>query len=86
MSDEESDAESTVRGPDSHDHSLWTHLVQAGSTTADMTTDVAAIIAIAWMAVSGVDPATLQVTGAMVCSVAIGKRWMASKAGGPSGQ
>lgn len=58
-----------------HDHPLWTHVVKAGKTAADMTVDVAAISAIAWMAVQGVDPATLQVVGGMVASIAIGKRY-----------
>lgn len=58
-----------------HDHPLWTHVVKAGKTAADMTVDVAAIAAIAWMAVQGVDAATLQVVGGMVASIAIGKRY-----------
>lgn len=76
-------SEETEQSRDSHP--LLSHVVQAGGTAADMATDIAAIAAVAWMATSGVDPATLQVTGAMVTSVAVGKRWMAAK-GGPDGQ
>lgn len=56
-------------------HSVWLHLVKAGKNAADMTVDVAAIGGISWMAVSGVEAATLQVVGAMVVSVALGKRY-----------
>lgn len=69
------EVERAMEDTNSHDHPLWTHVVKAGKTAADMTVDVAAIGAIAWMAVSGVDAATLQVVGGMVASIAIGKRY-----------
>lgn len=71
----DSDVEQAVQDASSHDHPLWTHVVKAGKTTADMAVDISAIAAIAWMAVEGVDAATLQVVGGMVASIAIGKRY-----------
>lgn len=63
----------------SDSHSFWTHVVQAGDRFADMAVDVTAMLTIGWMAVEGVEPATLQVIGGMIVTVAIGKRYYQSK-------
>lgn len=60
-------------------HPVWKHVVKAGKNTADMTVDVAAIAGISYMAVNGVPPATLQVVGAMVVTIALGKRYYDAK-------
>ena len=74
-STDEEEVERAMDNANSHDHPFWTHVVKAGKTAADMTVDVAAIAGISWMAVSGVEAATLQVVGGMVASIAIGKRY-----------
>lgn len=58
----------------------WRQLVSRGAAKlADALVDSIAIGAIAWMAVSGVEAATLQVVGGMVASIAIGKRYYQNK-------
>ena len=56
--------------------SVWYYLVKAGANAADASVDVTAIAAVAFMAVSGVPTDVLQPVGAMVASVALGKRYM----------
>lgn len=60
-------------------HSFLTHLVAAGDRLADMLVDVSAIGVIGYMAISGVATETGQVLGAMVTTIAIGKRYYQSK-------
>ena len=62
-----------------HSHPVIHRCGKALQTAADMAVDIAAIIAIALMAVEQVDLATIQITGGMVTTIAIGKRYYESK-------
>ncbi len=68
---------------DNHNHSLWKHLVSAGDRAADMAVDIAAITALGCIAVfgipGGVPTEAAQILGAMITTVAIGKRYYQSK-------
>lgn len=79
--DPESDVGAT--DPPQTKHSKWTHLVSAGDRVADMGVDIAAILAIAYIAVqgvpNGVEPAAAGTLGGMIASIALGKRYAEAK-------
>lgn len=66
----------TEKDGEEDSHSVWSHVVKALANAADATVDVAAIVGVTLMAIRGVDPATMQVVGGMVVSVALGKRYI----------
>lgn len=63
--------------------SVWSHIVAAGDRFADMMVDISAIVALAYIAVIGVPNGlgleAAQILGAMITSIAIGKRYFQSK-------
>lgn len=66
-------------------HSVWVHLVKALKKVANSLTDIVGIVAIAYVAVSGVSGSSLQITAAVIATIALGKRYYQSKrAGGGS--
>lgn len=67
---------------ESSTHSAWKHAVAVGEKLADMLVDVAAIIAIGYIAVmgvpNGVSTGAAQILGGMITTIAIGKRYFQS--------
>lgn len=54
-----------------------------GTAWADPAVDVAAVLSIAWVLTSNVDPALAQIGAGAISSVAVGKRWIGRERGKP---